>query len=141
MRSAFFALTFLTAACAPADGIAATHAVYRPPLGASAIGVGFVTLRSATQDRIVGVSSARAKAVEIHATVTEGANSSMHRVDSVELPAGKDVVFGPGGMHLMVFEPDPAGSKDATFPIQFELESGGTKIVAFRGETAKTHGN
>jgi len=74
--------------------------------------------------------SPSADAVEIHASVTKGASTSMQRLETVELPAGKDVTFAAGGMHLMVFSPHgDAGAK--AFPITIELQSGTKETVAF----------
>ena len=129
------------AACAPPAGLAVKDAQYRPPLGVSDIGVAYVELTSASDDAVVGVSSPQAKAVEIHATVTEGARTSMKRVDSLPLPAGKPVAFASGGLHLMVISPQPIKAGDATFPIEFQLQSGATKIVPFRIGTGSEHRN
>jgi copper(I)-binding protein len=54
----------------------------------------------------------------------------MKRLDSLDLPAGQTVTFGPKGMHLMVFDPQPLAA-GATFPIQIELESGRSETVPF----------
>lgn len=128
------------------DGLRISGATYRPPLGSSGVGVAYLTIRSDKDDRVVGVSSAMAKSVEIHANVTMPMSgpgmsvdmpgmTSMKKLDSVALPAGKDVVFSEGGMHLMVFDPQPIKAGDATFPVEFKLESGTTKIVPFRSGT------
>lgn len=143
---AFFALALL-AACQPQDPITFTDPSYRPPLGDSGIGVGFVVVRSAKDDRIVGVSSPQADAVEIHATVNEGGRSRMKRQETVDLPAGQDVAFAEGGMHLMVINPRPIApvpdnkAAQATFPVEFKLESGSTKVIAFRVGTGASARN
>lgn len=81
-------------------------------------------------DRIIGVSSPQASSVEMHGSVTSGTQSSMKRLDSVPLPAGETVTFGPKGMHLMVFGPKPL-AEGATFPIQIKLESGRSETIPF----------
>lgn len=141
MKRLLASLALLLAACSPGDGLTATDATYRPPLGASGIGVGYVTLTSDAADRIIGVSSPQAEKIEIHATVTEGSSSSMQRLDSVALEPGKPAVFAPGGMHLMVIAPQPIKAGDATFPVEFALESGKRKTIAFRVGTGGARGN
>jgi periplasmic copper chaperone A len=125
------ALSLGFAACAPTEGISIRDAEFRPPLGSSGVGAAYFTIRSSTPDRIVAISSSEADAVEIHSSVTEQGMTSMKRLDSVPLPAGKTVEFAPGGMHLMIFSPrlNEAGTE---LPITIELESGTRKTVAFR---------
>lgn len=96
----------------------------------SGIGVAYFSVKSDQADRIIRISSPQADRVEIHTSVTIGAQVSMKRLDSVDLPAGQAVTFGPRGMHLMVFAPKPA-APDATFPIQIELQSGRSETFAF----------
>ena len=112
------------------SGLLIKDAEFRPPLGVTGIGVAYVSVTSGAADRIIGVTSSQADRVEIHASVTTGTQTSMKRLDSVELPAGKTVIFGPGGMHLMVFSPRLAAS-DATFPIQIKLQSGRSETILF----------
>lgn len=131
-------------ACEPrSDGLVVRDAIYRAPLGTSEVGVAYVTLKSVAGDRIVAVSSDMAGAVEMHATVTADGRSRMQRVETVELPAGREVAFSSGGLHLMVMAPKPvagdAGDASATFPIQFQLESGRTQIVRFLAGTGPAH--
>jgi periplasmic copper chaperone A len=106
-------------------------ALFRPPLGTTGIGVGYFTIRSDKDDRIIGVSSPVADSVEIHASVTKGGNVSMQKLEVVDLPAGKTVTFEAGGMHLMVFSPR-ADAQELTFPITIELQSGATPTMLFR---------
>jgi copper(I)-binding protein len=139
----------ITGACEPErDGLAVSGAVYRAPLSASDVGVAYVTLRSQRDDRIIGVSSDRAATIEMHQTITDDGRSRMSRVDAIDLPAGEDVVFTAGGLHLMVISPRTAAASDgaaqdgeasATFPIQFQLESGATQIVRFKAGTGAAH--
>lgn len=133
MKRALAAVAFLLglAACAQGSGVLIEDAVFRPPLGASDVGAGYFTIRSPEDDRIVSVTSPQAAAIEIHATVTHGNSVSMARLDSVELPAGKTVVFESGGTHLMVFSPRTAGP-EAAFPITIELQSGARHEVDFK---------
>ena len=106
-------------------------ALFRPPLGSTGIGVAYFTIRSDRDDRIVAVSSPAAASIEIHASVTEGGNVSMQRLEGVDLPAGKTVKFESGGMHLMVFSPRVSGEA-LTFPITIELQSGDALTTRFR---------
>lgn len=122
------------AACAPAaekiTELTASNAVMAPPRGASGVTAAYVTFISPLDDRIIGVSSPQARAVEMHEMKMDGAMMRMRKVDGVDLPAGQSVRFQQGGLHIMVF--DPAGlGPGATFPIVFQLKSGTTKMVQF----------
>jgi copper(I)-binding protein len=124
-------MAFVLAACGQGgSSLTVTDAQYRPPLGATGIGVAYFSVRSETADRIIGVSSPEAASIEMHGSVSNGVQTVMKRMESVDLPAGQTVTFGPKGMHLMVFGPKPL-AEGATFPIQIELQSGRSETVAF----------
>jgi copper(I)-binding protein len=118
------ALAGLLAACSPASReVEVTGAEFRPPLGSSTVGVAYLSIISPVADRITAVSSPMARAVEMHASVDDGGTMRMQRLESLELPAGEPVVFAPGGLHFMVFDPAPL-DPGAAFPITIVLESG-----------------
>lgn len=76
-------------------------------------------------DRLVGVQTHRAEKAELHTHVHEGEVMRMERIDSVEVPAGGDVAFKPGGNHVMLFkltEPLVAGER---FPLTLIFEKAG----------------
>jgi periplasmic copper chaperone A len=139
---AIFVLALGLAACGQGgSGVIIDGAQFRPPLGATGIGVGYFTIRSDKADRIVSVTSPEADSIEIHASVTAGGNVSMERLEGVDLPAGQTVKFESGGMHLMVFSPRVSEGA-LTFPITIELQSGARKTAPFRVITggAEHHG-
>jgi copper(I)-binding protein len=121
---AFASLAIFLTACEPASRQAEiTGAEFRPPLGSSTVGVAYLSIVSPVDDRITAVSSPMARAVEMHASVDEGGTMRMQRLESLELPAGEAVIFAPGGLHFMVFDPGPV-APGAVFPITIVLESG-----------------
>ena len=125
------ALLFTLAACGGArESLTIADAVYRAPLTDGGTGVAYFSITSNIADKIVNVSSPDAQAIEIHQSENAGGMASMHNVQSVELPAGKTVAFGPGGLHLMVISPTPQHA-NATFRIQIKLESGRTETISF----------
>lgn len=131
MKRLIAAIALCFAACGQGGApIAVENTQYRAPLGASGIGVAYFSITSPTADAIVGVSSPQADHIEMHTSVSEGDQMAMKRLYEVELPAGKPVIFGPNGMHLMVFEPRPV-AEGATFPIQIDLQSGRSETFLF----------
>jgi len=132
MRIVFAGLALMLAACGgPATSLTVDEATYRAPLTEKGAGVAYFSITSSTADRIIGLTSPQADRVEMHNSVTSADGmASMVRLDSVDLPAGETVTFGPGGLHVMVFAPQLIES-GATFPIQIELESGRNETISF----------
>ena len=121
-RAPILAAALLTlTACSPsgsgASGDQATvqvaGAICRPtPVGRQMTGC-YLTLTSATADRLVSVSSPDAGRVQIHESRIESGMMMMGELrDGLPLPAGETVALAPGGNLLMVMgvkEPLVAG--------------------------------
>lgn len=131
-------LAIVVAACGGGQtvGVTIENAQYRPPLVDGGSGVAYFSITSRVADRIVGVSSPLAKAVEIHESRSAGGMAGMARLERVDLVAGKPVNFAPGGLHLMVIGAQPLPAT-ASFPIQIELESGSVQTISFAGATER----
>ena len=134
MRFAPVAVILALSACSPAADkiteLTASNAMIAAPRGVSGVTAAYVTLVSPTDDRIVGVSSPDARAVEMHEMTMQGTMMQMRKLDGLDLPAGMPVRFAQGGLHIMVFDPKTL-APGATFPIVFQLKSGATRIVQF----------
>ncbi|MFA0928335.1 copper chaperone PCu(A)C [Pseudomonas syringae pv. tagetis] len=61
----------------------------------------FMRITSTVDGKLVDVASPVAKTVQIHQMSMKGDVMSMQRVESVDLPAGKPVVFDSNGYHVM----------------------------------------
>ncbi|MGZ9098937.1 MAG: copper chaperone PCu(A)C [Brevundimonas sp.] len=108
------------AACSPGGAgsgdpatVQAAGAICRPtPVGRQMTGC-YLTLTSATADRLLSVSSADANLVQIHESRIEGGMMMMNELrEGLALPAGETVALEPGGNHLMLLgvkEPLVAG--------------------------------
>ena len=96
-------VVFLLSSCAPPDtqGMEVRDAWARPAARGGNGAVYFV-IRSSAADEIVGVTSDVAEAVEMHESKMSGDVMEMHQLESVPLPAGEDVTFEPGGLHIML---------------------------------------
>lgn len=64
----------------------------------------FMHLQSATNVRLVSVSTPVAGRAEIHEMAMENNTMRMRQVDGIDLPAGKPVHLASGGYHLMFFD-------------------------------------
>jgi hypothetical protein len=66
----------------------------------------YLTVHNAGTDPITidGASAALAGRVELHDSVTGDGMVRMQQQDSVTVPAGEQLAFAPGGLHLMLLE-------------------------------------
>ncbi len=97
-------VTLLLSACqARAEGLRVDEAWARPAL-AGGNGAAFFVIRnqSGEDDTLISVSSEVAQAAEVHETVMQGEAMQMEPRGSVPVPAGREVVFQPGGLHVML---------------------------------------
>ena len=96
-------VVFLLCSCAApvTEGVEVRDAWARPSAqgGNGAI---YFFIRSSAADELIGVASAIAEAVEMHESVMSGDVMEMHQLHLVPLPAGEEVVFEPGGLHVML---------------------------------------
>ncbi|MGH8575061.1 MAG: copper chaperone PCu(A)C, partial [Gammaproteobacteria bacterium] len=103
-----------------------------------AVGYGTLVVKE-NVGALVGVSSPRARTIEIHQTVTRGSMASMRKIDAIQ-QLNPDFVFEPGGMHLMLFEVDrklKSGDKaDLVFRFEYGRQVTASAIVVGAGDSA-----
>ncbi|HQX79977.1 MAG TPA: copper chaperone PCu(A)C [Steroidobacteraceae bacterium] len=104
------------------------------------VGVGYlvITNRGAQADSLVAASTDVAERVEFHQTRNEGGMMKMRHMPSVALPAGAEVRFEPGGLHLMLLglrRPLVAGE---TIPLLLRFAKAGELRVEL---TVEAHGS
>jgi periplasmic copper chaperone A len=112
----------------------------RPTVPGQQGGGGFVTLTSASGDRLVGGSTPMAQRFELHTMAMKGDVMEMRQVESIELPAGKAVKLEPGGLHVMFIglkQALPLGSK---VPVTLKFEKAGEMQVEFEVMSRPTAG-
>ena len=140
------------AACAPATPPAKTEApkaeagaVAAKPvvadgwIAATAEGVkvsaGYLTLTNpgASADRLVSAATPAAGRTELHIMQTgEGGVMKMRMAETgIELPAGGELRFAPGGTHLMLFDLPAPLKEGATTPVTLTFEKAGAITVDF----------
>ncbi|MEO8039776.1 MAG: copper chaperone PCu(A)C [Betaproteobacteria bacterium] len=108
----------------------------------------YMDLRAARTARLVGVSSPISSRGEIHEMKEEDGMMKMRAVNAVELPAGKTVSLGPGGLHVMLFgikAPLAEGTMVA-LTLRFERASGTSfsrviRVPVKSAEDAPGHGH
>ena len=73
-------------------------------------------------DKLLSASADVAELVEVHSHILEDGMMKMRRVESVILPPHEDVLFAPGGQHIMLMglkQPLAAGDR---FPLLLEFD-------------------
>ena len=105
-----------------------THAWVRLPAVSGQPAAAYFTLHGGRHDKVlVRLESALAAKTEMHQNMRgmQGM-TSMAPLDHVDLPAGQDVQFKPGGNHAMLIGLDPVVKPGTAVPIRFGFSDGTT---------------
>lgn len=92
---------------------------------------GYLTLRNNGQAPalLLGASTPLAARVEIHETATESPAAPDRRWESVVVPPGGAVSFGPGGLYLALFDPVMGLRGGDRFPLTLRFDGGDVTAV------------
>lgn len=116
-------------ASAQTGSLEINNAWARATPGKAETGAAYLTLESATPDRLTGVSTPVAGKAELHETTMQDGVMKMRSLAAIELPPGRAVVLKPGGTHIMftrLKEPLRVGE---SFPLSLEFEKAGKREV------------
>lgn len=120
-----------TTACsrdpAPESGLSVEDAWVRPPVTDGGNGAIYfrITNNGDEADTLLGVSSSVATAELHQAVMKENDVMSMEPMPRVEIPAGDEVEFKPGGMHVMLIEVVQPMLTGETIPFTLRFERAG----------------
>lgn len=105
-----------------------------PPPGAP-MAAGYFRLHNGGKEALVlrGVSSPAFGSVQMHETQTVDGMSRMREVTEFDLPAGADLVFEPGGAHLMLEDPGQPLVSGQAIPLDFKLVNPSGESVTLSG--------
>ena len=101
----------------------------RATILASRPGAAYLTIESAAEDRLLGVTTPVAGQVMIHAVEKDGDVSRMKHIETLELPSGERFTLAPGGMHLMLMGLQDKLSEGTAFPMTLSFEKAGEITV------------
>ena len=122
----------LMSGAANAAPVDITDAWFRALPGKLPAGGYFTAQNNTRRDiAITGASSDACGMLMIHQARTAGGMSGMDMVDKVNVPAGGQVAFAPGGYHLMCTDPTPKMKIGARVPLLLSLSDGSAVAVAF----------
>jgi len=80
-------------------------------------------------DRLLSASASVSDRAELHTHIHEGGMMKMRKVDAVELPAGEDKMFQPGGLHIMLMGLNTPLVEGQTFSLTLRFEQAGETSV------------
>ncbi len=94
------------------------------------MGAGYMTVAAPRGDAIIGVEAAFG--IELHESLEDDAGVvRMTRRDRIEIPAGTEVVFEPGGLHVMLIGVDPPMKVGDEVSITLTFEKAGEVEILF----------
>lgn len=108
--------------------ITVMHPWARATPGPAKAGAGYLGLKNsgATADRLVKAESNLSKRTELHTHIMEGGVMKMpHVEEGIEVPAGKEVMFEPGGFHVMFMGLKAPFKEGEMLPITLYFENAG----------------
>ena len=87
--------------------------------------------KGTTADRLVAVSFARAKEVQLHEMKMDGDKMMMRQMTGIEIPANGIVELKPGGYHLMLMGLDSPIKDGEQLKMTLQFEKAGKVDVMF----------
>lgn len=117
--------------------VSVTDATVRLPAVPGRPGAAYFTVRGGAEPaQLVAIEADGVQSVEFHESMAEGPMTTMAKLDSIDVPAGADVVFAPGGRHAMLIGIDPAIRPGDEVRLSFRFARGQPVIVEARAEAA-----
>ena len=114
------------------------HPWARATAGASKTGAVYMRIENNgdANDQLVGMASAAAERVEMHASNEENGVASMQKVNAIDLPAHSTIEFKPGKYHVMLIGVDPPLREYDTFKMTLVFAKAGRVEVEVYVEEA-----
>lgn len=114
--------------------IAIGHPYSRAMLPGAKVGGGYLKITNdGAADRLVGVTSGRARSVQLHEMKTDDGIMTMRELkDGIEVPAGTTVELKPGGYHVMFMDVTEPFKEGEMVKATLTFEKAGTVEVEFQ---------
>lgn len=140
-RLLFVAVLLLTGAASAQTGALEVKGAWaRATPGKSQTGAAYLTIESATPDRLTGMSTPVAGKAELHEMTLQGSVMKMRSMAALDLPAGHAVVLKPGAIHIMLVGLKQPLRVGESFPLTLEFEAAGRREVNVKVEKAGAMG-
>jgi copper(I)-binding protein len=113
--------------------VSVRNPVVRLAAAPGAPAAGYFTM-SASSDHVAleSISSSKAERIEMHETMASGTMSSMRPLGRIPVKDREEIVFAPGGRHLMLFGVDPKLKSGDHIPLILHFSKGGVAKVSAR---------
>lgn len=118
---------FATSAAAAEPACVSVHGGWvRLPPGAMPMAAGYGKIRNDCRGAVVviGAGSKAFGDVSLHETTLVDGVSRMREVERLPIAAGATVELKPGGLHLMLMQPEVALKAGAALPLRLSLDDG-----------------
>jgi periplasmic copper chaperone A len=102
--------------------------VAEPVAGSSQVALTLAN-RGDGDDELVSVDTEAALAVEIHRTTIADGSATMEILEGLPVPAGEELAFRPGGLHLMLVVPDATVTIGGTVELVLDFERAEDLVV------------
>ncbi len=102
------------------------------PANAGSNGAAYFTIQNPgkTEDALLSASASIAQAAELHlSSMNSEGTMTMQPQASVAVPAGEDVAFKPGGLHVMLVNLQRDLKIGDAFQLELEFQNAGTQII------------
>jgi copper(I)-binding protein len=101
----------------------------RDTIGGTANAAVFMTITSATPDRLMAASTEVAKKTDLMTMAGGSGAMEMKYVEPIELPAGKPISLNPAGLHVWLAQLDHPLKAGESFPLVLKFEKAGDRKV------------
>jgi copper(I)-binding protein len=112
----------------------------RATVPGTTLAAGYMVIRNSAEDRdrLLSVSSPRARKVETHVTLKDGDIMRMREVQGYEVPGRGRVELKPGGAHLMFVDIKQPFKQGEKIPVTLRFEKAGEVKVELQVRAAGT---
>jgi periplasmic copper chaperone A len=132
------AAALLIAAPAFAANVTVSDGWFRALPGKLPAGGYFKMHNSGTESAtLTGASSPACGMLMLHLTENQSGTGMMMDMPSISIPAGGDVLFAPGGYHLMCNDPTAAMKPGAKVPVMLQFADGAKLSAIFAVKDAR----
>ncbi|WP_380878244.1 hypothetical protein ACFB49_16210 [Sphingomonas sp. DBB INV C78] len=127
------------AACQPAapkDATVSDAWIRLSPVADRPAAAYFTVHGGAAAERLIAVESSKAGRIELHEGGMKDGMMTMRAIDGVDVPAGGEAKFAPGGNHAMLFDVAADVKPGGDMPLTFRFKSGKTIEAQARTQAA-----
>ncbi|MDR2239168.1 MAG: copper chaperone PCu(A)C [Zoogloeaceae bacterium] len=122
MRKTLLALSLMLFGAAALAEVSVKDSWVRGTTPAQKATGAFMEITSTDNAALLSAASPAAEVVEVHTMKMEDGVMKMRQIERVELPAGKAVLFAPGGNHIMMMGLKQQLKKGDVVPLTLKIE-------------------